>query len=75
MPITPFHFGPGALFKCAAPQNFSWTVFALANVLMDLEPISLFFLTGDPAHPWLHTAPGAIGVAIVALLELLKRKS
>lgn len=66
MPITPFHFGPGALFKCAAPAHLSWTVFALANVLIDLEPITLFFLTGDPAHPWLHTPPGAIAVAIVA---------
>ncbi|MCX7139723.1 MAG: hypothetical protein NT123_01205 [Proteobacteria bacterium] len=66
MPITPFHFGPGALFKCATPENFSWAVFAFANVLIDLEPILLFILTGDPAHPWLHTAPGAIAVAIVA---------
>lgn len=66
MPVTPFHFGPGALFKCAAPGNFSWTVFAFANGLIDLEPVLLFFFTGDPAHPWLHTAPGAIAVAIVA---------
>lgn len=66
MPITPFHFGPGALFKCAAPGYLSWTVFALANVLIDLEPIFLFLLTGDPAHPWLHTAPGALAVAVVA---------
>jgi hypothetical protein len=66
MPITPFHFGPGALVKSAAPGYFSWTVFALANVLIDLEPIALFFLTGDPAHPWLHTPPGAIAVAAVA---------
>lgn len=66
MPITPFHFGPGALFKAAAPAHVSWSVFALANVLIDLEPITLFFLIGDPAHPWLHTLPGAIGVAIVA---------
>ena len=66
MPITPFHFGPGALFKCAAPGHLSWTVFALANMLIDLEPITLFFVTGDPTHPWLHTPPGAIAVAIVA---------
>jgi len=68
MPITPFHFGPGALFAALAPRQLSWTVFALANVLIDLEPISLFFLTGDPAHPWLHTAAGALAVAIVAAL-------
>ena len=63
MPITPFHFGPGALFKCAAPGHLSWTVFALANMLIDLEPITLFFVTGDPTHPWLHTPPGAIDYA------------
>jgi len=66
MPITPFHFGPGALFKCMAQRHLSWSVFALANALIDLEPIVLFVLTGDPDHPWLHTLPGAIAVAIVA---------
>lgn len=65
MPITPFHFGPGALVKALAPAGFSWTAFALANGLIDLEPIVLFFLTGDPAHPWLHTPPGALAVAVV----------
>ena len=39
MPITPFHLGAGALIKCAAPAYISWTVFALANILIDLEPI------------------------------------
>jgi len=68
MPITPFHFGPGALLASAAPGRISWTVFAASNVLIDLEPIGLFFLIGDPAHPWLHTVPGALAVAIVAAL-------
>ena len=66
MPVTPFHFGPGALIKALAPAGFSWTVFALANVLIDLEPILLFLFTGDPAHPWLHTLPGALLVASIA---------
>ena len=66
MPITPFHFGPGALFKAAAPAHVSWAVFALANVLIDLEPIGLYYITGDPAHPWLHTLAGALAVAAVA---------
>jgi hypothetical protein len=68
LPITPFHFGPGALFKAAAPRYFSWTIFALSNVVIDLEPISLFFLIGDPAHPWLHTLPGAISVAAIVAM-------
>ena len=68
MPITPFHFGPGALIKVIAPRHFSWTIFALANILIDLEPVTLFLLIGDPAHPWLHTLPGAIAVAAAAAL-------
>lgn len=68
MPITPFHFGPGALIKAVAPSAFSWSMFALANILIDLEPITLFFLTGDPAHPWLHTLPGAFAVAVITVL-------
>ncbi len=68
MPITPFHFGPGALIKVALPDKFSWTIFALANVMIDLEPVTLFLLIGDPAHPWLHTLPGAIAVAAIAAL-------
>lgn len=67
MPVTPFHFGPGALMKVLVPTGFSWTVFALANILIDLEPIFLFVRTGDPAHPWLHTLPGALAVAAAAV--------
>jgi len=66
LPITPFHFGPGALVKVIAPKHFSWSIFALSNVLIDLEPVTLFLLIGDPAHPWLHTLPGAIAVAAIA---------
>ena len=66
MPVTPFHFGPGALIKGLAPSWFCWISFALANALIDLEPVMLFLLTGDPAHPWLHTLPGALLVAGIA---------
>jgi hypothetical protein len=72
LPITPFHFGPGALVKVIAPKHFSWSIFALSNVLIDLEPVTLFLLIGDPAHPWLHTLPGAIAVA--AFTATLGRK-
>ena len=59
MPITPFHFGPGAVVKAAAPRHFSFTVFALSQALIDLEPIGFFLFTGDPVHPYLHTYLGA----------------
>ena len=47
MPITPFHFGPGALVKVIVPKHFSWTIFALSNILIDLEPVTLFLLIGE----------------------------
>ena len=64
MPITPFHFGPGILIKSAAPRRISWTMFALANIAIDLEPIVYFVLTGDPAHRHLHSLLGAGLLAI-----------
>lgn len=67
MPITPFHFGPGALLKAAAPRHLSWTAFALANGLIDLEPILLFLFTGEPAHRFFHTPPGATLAALAAV--------
>ena len=59
MPITPFHFGPGAAVKAVAPRHFSFTVFAFSQVLIDLEPIGFFIFTGAPIHPYLHTYLGA----------------
>lgn len=69
MPVTPFHFGPGLLFKATGPGVVSWTMFALSNVMIDLEPILWYLTTGDPVHGVLHTVIGAtvlgIGVALV----------
>jgi hypothetical protein len=59
VPITPFHFGPGAVVKAAAPRHFSFTVFAFSQGLIDLEPIGFFIFTGAPIHPYLHTYLGA----------------
>jgi membrane-bound metal-dependent hydrolase YbcI (DUF457 family) len=59
VPITPFHFGPGAAVKAVAPRHFSFTVFAFSQVLIDLEPIGFFIFTGAPIHPYLHTYLGA----------------
>lgn len=67
MPVTPFHIGAGLLFKASAPARVSWTVFAIANILIDLEPIAWFLLTGDPAHRQLHSYLGATLVAALSL--------
>jgi len=65
MPITPFHFGPGVLVKSVAPAGFSFTMFALANIAIDLEPITGFVLIGDPLHRYLHNYLAATLIALV----------
>ncbi|MBF0419804.1 MAG: metal-dependent hydrolase [Magnetococcales bacterium] len=66
MPITPFHFGPGVLFKAFGGPQVSWTSFVLANGLVDLEPIVLFLTTGIPDHRFFHTFPGITVVGLFA---------
>lgn len=64
MPFTPFHFGPGAALKSAAPRHFSFSVFALTNVAIDVEPL-YFMLTGEwPIHRFFHTYAGATIAAV-----------
>ena len=67
MPVTPFHIGAGLLFKAYAPARVSWVVFALANILIDLEPILWYLFTGDPAHRQLHSYAGAALVAVLSV--------
>ena len=65
MPITPFHFGPAAAIKAAAPAQFSFTLFVFTNVVIDIEPL-YFMATGDwPIHRFCHTYLGATVAAIV----------
>lgn len=70
MPFTPFHFGPGMLIKGLIPKQFSLSVFALANIAMDVEPL-YHILRGDTQlHGASHTLIGAAcigsGTALVA---------
>jgi len=67
MPFTPFHFGPGLLIKGMIPASFSLSMYALANVAMDVEPL-YHMLRGDTQlHGASHTLLGAgiIGAATV----------
>ena len=45
MPVTPFHFGPGAALHAVAPKHVSFLAFCAANILIDLE--SLYNLRTD----------------------------
>jgi hypothetical protein len=59
MPFTPFHFGPGAALKAAAPRHFSFTVFVFTNVVIDVEPLYYILTDNPPLHRFLHTYAGA----------------
>lgn len=66
MPVTPFHIVAAAPIKAFAPRKFSWMVFALTNILIDLEPITCYLITLEPRHLFFHTVIGATLVAVFA---------
>lgn len=63
MPFTPFHFGPGLAIKGLIPNQFSLSMFALANVAMDVEPLYRMWRVQAPIHGFSHTLAGAALIA------------
>ena len=63
MPITPFHFGPGAAIHAIAPRRVSFLAFCAANVLIDIEPLYYMLTRQYPLHRLFHTYAGATAVA------------
>lgn len=66
MPFTPFHMGPGTAIKAVAGRHFSLTVFGLAQVLIDLEPLVRMLRHDAVLHGFSHTYLGALLLAAVA---------
>jgi membrane-bound metal-dependent hydrolase YbcI (DUF457 family) len=74
VPITPFHFGPGALAAAASRSSVSFLTFVATNVLIDVE--SLYnLLTDQPRiHTFFHTYIGStIAAALIVLAFLPSR--
>jgi membrane-bound metal-dependent hydrolase YbcI (DUF457 family) len=65
MPITPFHFGPGAAINSLAPKYVSFLAFCTANVLIDIEPLYYMVTRQHPLHRFFHTY---IGTTIIMTL-------
>jgi hypothetical protein len=59
LPVTPFHFGPGLALKGAAAPMFSWSAFAVAQVVIDCETIYYLVKRGYPVHRFFHSFLGA----------------
>ena len=65
MPITPFHLGPAMLVKAACPRWFSLGAFALVQIAIDVESVANILAGRYPIHDTLHTAAGALVVAVL----------
>ena len=68
MPFTPFHFGPGAAVKAAAPRHFSFTMFVFTNIVIDVEPLYFMLANDWPIHRFFHTYAGATIAAVASFL-------
>ena len=66
MPFTPFHFGAHACVALPLRKKIDVTVFILANVVIDIEPLMVMvFNLNYPLHGYAHTF---IGAGIVGLI-------
>jgi len=68
VPITPFHFGPGAALHAMAPRQISFLSFCAANVFIDFESLYNLINARHPVHAFLHTYVGATVVVIAVVL-------
>lgn len=68
MPFTPFHLGPGAVFKWIGGRHFSFTLFGFSQVLIDVEPL-IHMIRGDAIlHGPTHTYLGALLLTPIAVV-------
>ncbi len=67
MPITPLHLGPGILLKAWFRRHFSLTIFALAQGLIDLEPVYYALNNDLPLHRFMHSLLGATVVSLLLI--------
>jgi len=67
MPVTPLHMGPGMAVKAIAGERFSLTMFGLAQVAIDLEPLVGLIRGAPELHGWTHTYLGATAIGALVL--------
>lgn len=66
MPFTPLHLGPGLIIKGLAGRHISITSFAVAQIVMDIEPLVGMVRGSEILHGPTHTYSAAIFLAVVA---------
>ena len=68
MPLTPFHIAAGLSIKSIFTKYFSWSIFALTNIIIDVEVIYYILTIGEASHKFFHTLIGATIVAILCAI-------
>lgn len=69
MPSTPFHMGPGLLFKALLQGSFSLMVFGWAQIVMDIQPLLVMLSGQGHLHGFSHTYLGATLLAVFSALS------
>jgi hypothetical protein len=64
MPFTPFHMGPGVVFKALLQGSFSLIVFGWAQIVMDVQPLIVMISGAGHLHGFSHTYMGATLLAL-----------
>ena len=59
MPVTPFHFGPGALVSVMSKRHCSFLSFCAVNVAIDIESLRNMITHQPRIHTFFHTYLGA----------------
>jgi hypothetical protein len=72
MPVTPFHFGIGLLFKGLVPARLSFLAFVASQVIVDIETAFFILMNQWPLHRELHTfaiaTPVGVGAGVMVWL-------
>jgi membrane-bound metal-dependent hydrolase YbcI (DUF457 family) len=71
VPVTPVHFGPGALVAAASRSKVSFLAFAATNVLIDVESLYNMITDQPRIHTFFHTYLGSTLAAALTVLEFL----
>lgn len=66
MPVTPFHMTFGAAAKPIAFRHFSFSIYCLSQIIIDLEALYYLLTEGYLAHRAVHTFGAAIVVGLVS---------